>query len=168
MKNFTLLLFLSLLSSGIYAQTAVSGNISDSDGIPLIGATVSEKGTTHGTVTDFDGNFSLNVSSINATLVSSYTGFATIETALNGSTNVSIVMTEGVRLGDVQITGSRSYRRSATTTPVAVDIIDVQEIAARNGNAELNKILQYLAPSFNAQKQSGSDGAEHIDPASLR
>ena len=77
-------------------------------------------------------------------------------------------MSQGVSLGTVQVVGTRSYKRSATTTPVAVDIIDIQEIADRNGNAELNKILQYLAPSFNAQKQSGSDGAEHIDPASLR
>jgi len=150
------------------AQVTVTGTIADDAGAGLFGASVAEKGTTNGTVTDLDGNFSLSVSDANATLVVTYTGFNTQEIDLNGATNVSITLTEGVELGNIQIVGSRSYKRSATTTPVAVDIIDVQDIAAKNGNAELNKILQYLAPSFNAQKQSGSDGAEHIDPASLR
>ena len=168
MKHLFTMIFMVISVTGMIAQVAIQGNVSDSDGAPLIGASVFEKGTTNGTVSDYDGNFSLTVSSSDVIVVTSFTGFETAETALNGATNLSIVLSEGVRLGDVQITGSRSYKRTATTTPVAVDIIDVQEIAARNGGAELNKILQYLAPSFNAQKQSGSDGAEHIDPASLR
>ncbi|MEM7396637.1 MAG: hypothetical protein AAF492_30265, partial [Verrucomicrobiota bacterium] len=63
--------------------------------------------------------------------------------------------------------GSRSYNRSATDSPVAVDVIDISEIAATTGRLEINQTLQYAAPSFNATKQSGSDGADHIDPASL-
>ena len=168
MKKLLTLVFTVISFYGLMAQVTISGTVSDGDGAPLIGASIFEKGTTNGTITDLDGNFSLVVSSSDAVVVTSFTGFATTETALNGDARLVIVMNEGVRLGDVQITGTRSYKRSATTTPVAVDIIDVQEIAAKNGNAELNKILQYLAPSFNAQKQSGADGAEHIDPASLR
>ena len=168
MKSYYLGILFTISFSGLIAQSTVTGSVTDGTGVGLIGASVSEKGTTNGTTTDLDGNFSFMVNNSNSTLVISFTGFATQEVALGGSSTVDIVLVEGVRLGDVQITGSRSYKRSATTTAVAVDIIDVQEIAARNGNAELNKILQYLAPSFNAQKQSGSDGAEHIDPASLR
>jgi iron complex outermembrane receptor protein len=47
-------------------------------------------------------------------------------------------------------------------------VIDVADISAMTGRAELNQVLQYAAPSFNATKQSGSDGADHVDPASLR
>jgi iron complex outermembrane receptor protein len=168
MKHLFTMLFMAISITGLIAQVSVSGSITDDSGAGLIGASVQEKGTANGTVSDIDGNFTINVANSNATLVISYTGFETQELDLNGATSVSITLSEGVQLGNVQIVGSRSYKRSATTTPVAVDIIDVQEIAAKNGNAELNKILQYLAPSFNAQKQSGSDGAEHIDPASLR
>jgi len=51
---------------------------------------------------------------------------------------------------------------------VPVDVIDVAELATKNGSVEITQILQYAAPSFNATKQSGSDGADHIVPASLR
>jgi iron complex outermembrane receptor protein len=152
----------------ISAQYTVEGTVTDADNSPLIGVNIVEAGTVNGTITDLDGNYRLNVANSNATLVFSYTGFSSQEIPIDGQGRVNVLLSEGVALGTVQVVGTRSYKRSATTTPVAVDIIDIQEIANKNGNAELNKILQYLAPSFNAQKQSGSDGAEHIDPASLR
>lgn len=64
--------------------------------------------------------------------------------------------------------GSRSYNRSSADSPVAVDVIPIADVAATNGKVEVNQILQFAVPSFNATKQSGSDGADHIDPASLR
>jgi len=167
MKKLTFLALLLCLGLGLSAQT-VSGTITDDAGTPLIGASVIEAGTSNGTVTDINGDYSLSVQSLNSNLVVSYVGFEESVISIDGRSTVNISMLEGVQIGEVLVTGSRSYNRSSTDTPVAVDVIDVQEIAARNGNAELNKILQYLAPSFNAQKQSGSDGAEHIDPASLR
>ena len=87
---------------------------------------------------------------------------------MNGNATANVILVEGVTLGEVQVVGSRSYNRSATDSPVAVDVIDVSALAASTGKVEINQILQYAAPSFNATKQSGSDGADHIDPASLR
>ena len=66
------------------------------------------------------------------------------------------------------IVGSRNAKRTAVDTPVPVDVIDVGSLAAKNGKVEVNDLLQYAAPSFNATKQSGSDGADHVVPASLR
>ena len=167
MKKLFTLVVCAMLCIAATAQSTITGKIIDSDTQPLIGASVVERGTTNGTITDINGDFSL-IASSNAVLEVSYVGFDNQTVSLNGQTSVEIMMSEGLQIGEILVTGSRSYNRSATDTPVAVDVIDIQEIAARNGNAELNKILQYLAPSFNAQKQSGSDGAEHIDPASLR
>ena len=167
MKKLFTLVVCAMLCIAATAQSTITGKIIDSDTQPLIGASVVERGTTNGTITDINGDFSL-IASSNAVLKVSYVGFDNQTVSLNGQTSVEIMMSEGLQIGEILVTGSRSYNRSATDTPVAVDVIDIQEIAARNGNAELNKILQYLAPSFNAQKQSGSDGAEHIDPASLR
>jgi iron complex outermembrane receptor protein len=150
------------------AQHTVSGRVADDNNEPLIGVNILEQGTSNGTVTDLDGNYSLTVSSGEASLVFSYTGYSTTIIEIKGETALDVELVEGIALGAVQVVGSRSYKRSSTETPVAVDVIDIQEVATKNGNIELNRILQYLAPSFNASKQSGSDGAEHIDPASLR
>ena len=51
---------------------------------------------------------------------------------------------------------------------VPIDIISVKDVTTQSGKLEINELLQYVAPSFNANKQSGSDGADHVDPASLR
>ena len=168
MKNLLLFTLSFLFTVQLAAQHTVSGRVADDSNEPLIGVNILEKGTSNGTITDIDGNYSLSVASSNATLIFSYTGYSTTELDLNGDSSLDVELTEGIALGAVQVTGSRSYRRTATETPVAVDIIDIQEVATQNGNIELNRILQYLAPSFNATKQSGADGAEHIDPASLR
>ncbi|MEM6804457.1 MAG: TonB-dependent receptor [Bacteroidota bacterium] len=166
-KVVTLLVCFMCSVFSLYAQHTVKGKVVDENDEGLQGASILEKGTINGAMTDVDGNFSLDVASGNATLVISYVGRETKEIPLEGRKELTVSLTD-VMVLNVQIVGSRSYKRSATDTPTAVDVIDVQEVALRNGNAELNKILQYLAPSFNAQKQSGSDGAEHIDPASLR
>lgn len=168
MKRLLLALLTLLVIHQVDAQLTVTGRITDTDGLTLFGVNVAEKGTSHGTVTDLDGMYSINVANADATLVFSYVGYETKEIKLNGNTTIDVIMNEGINLGEVQVVGTRSYRRSSTETPVAVDVIDIAELSASSGKAEINQILQYAAPSFNATKQSGSDGADHIDPASLR
>ena len=165
-----LLLFtvLTLSIGGLSAQTSISGQVTGEDGEPVIGATVQAKDSNAGTITDIDGKYSLNVPTGTDMLIISYIGYQTQEIDIAGKTQVDVTMSEGITLGEIQVVGSRSYRRSATDSPVAVDVIDVADIAATTGRAELNQVLQYSAPSFNATKQSGSDGADHVDPASLR
>ncbi len=150
----------------IKLQNNVQGTVTDDSGQPLAGVNIIEKGTSNGTTTDFDGHYTIN-SPNGSTLIFSYIGFNTKEILVNSSIlNVSLV--EGMLLDAVQVVGSRSPNRTATDTPVPVDILDVAEIASSTGKVEINDILQYAAPSFNATKQSGSDGADHIVPASLR
>ena len=83
-------LFLSslilLTSTIMYAQSEIKGTVLDDLGETVIGATVLEKGTTNGTITDFDGNFSLKVEA-GTTLVISYVGYKTVAVpAQNGMT----------------------------------------------------------------------------------
>jgi len=168
MKNSFALICLLFLTTALMAQHTISGTIIDEHNIPLPGANVVEKGTSNGTTTNFDGNFSLNVRSPQSSIIVSFIGFQNQVIALNGESNINLTLAEGVSLGEVQVVGSRSYNRSATESPVAIDVIDIAEVANQTGKVEINQILQYAAPSFNATKQSGSDGADHIDPASLR
>jgi len=140
----------------------------DANNAPLIGVNIAEIGTDAGTVTDVDGSFALSVSNPNATIEASYIGYQTQAIPLDGREDLNISLLEGITLGNITVVGSRSYNRSATNSPVAIDVIDVSDIATQTGRVEINQILQYAAPSFNATKQSGSDGADHVDPASLR
>ena len=78
-----LLLFAAVLGMATAKAQTVSGTISDANG-PLPGASVLVKGTTNGTQSDFDGNYSLSNVSGDATLVVSYIGFKTAEVSVNG------------------------------------------------------------------------------------
>ncbi|GGW25828.1 TonB-dependent receptor [Arenibacter certesii] len=168
MKPLGFLTLLTLLSfSFINAQTSIAGKVTDQDGLPLVGVNIVEKGTSNGSSTDFDGNYQISVFD-NATLVFSYIGYNTTEEAVSGRETINISLTEGMLLDEVQLVGSRSPKRTSTDTAVPVDVIDIVEITTQSGRIEVNELLQYAAPSFNANKQSGSDGADHIDPATLR
>ncbi|WP_420400798.1 TonB-dependent receptor domain-containing protein [Flagellimonas sp.] len=150
-------------------QHELTGSVTDSQGSPLAGANILVKGTTNGTQADFDGNFTLELADANATLVISYLGFKTTEVAVNGQSNVAIVLEEdAARLEDVVVVGSRNPNRTATETTVPVDVIDVSTIANQGPQVSVNQILNYVAPSFTSQSQTVSDGTDHIDPASLR
>ncbi len=153
----------------VLAQHTVTGSVKDTKGQPLAGVNILEKGTYNGTATAANGSYSLTVSSPTATLIFSFIGFAKQEVTLNGQSELNIALEEGViEFGGIQVVGSRSYNRTVTETPVPVDVIDIREVTTKSGQVEINQILQYAAPSFNATKQTGSDGADHIDPATLR
>jgi iron complex outermembrane receptor protein len=169
MKKIVLVVLCTLYPAMAIAQHAVTGIVKDAAGEPLPGVNVLEKGTYNGASTNANGAYSLRVSSPNATLVFSHIGYGAQEVALNGQTELNVTLKEGViQLGDIQVVGSRSYNRTVTETPVAIDIIEIKDIAARVGQLDVNQLLQYTAPSFNSNKQSGADGADHIDPATLR
>lgn len=167
-KNFLLLIFLLGMSLVGYSQKSITGNVTDKNGEPIIGATVMEKGTSNGTSTDLEGKFALTVTDENATIVITSVGYKKAElTAANEAVAVALEE-EGVQLNEVQIVGSRNSKRTAVNTAVPIDVIDVKSVTTQSGKIEINQLLQYVAPSFNANKQSGSDGADHVDPATLR
>ncbi len=83
----------------------VSGIIMDQSGLPLAGANILEKGTTNGTQTDFDGNFSLTVADENAILVVSYLGFITTEVSVDSKSSIEITLQEdSAELDEVIVT----------------------------------------------------------------
>jgi len=106
MKKVVSLLALCLLSMGLFAQTKqVSGVVVDEKGEPVIGASVQVKGTTQGTITDFDGLFSIAVEGNAKTLVVSYVGMQSQEVAITGS-NLRVTMKENTEvIQEVVVTG---------------------------------------------------------------
>ena len=167
MKKFVFLLFL-LNVSFLFAQKDISGIVKDNSGNALPGVNIVEKGTQNGVSTDMNGSYKIKVNN-GATLVFSYVGFSEFEkTATEAVINVTLSEEGGQILKEVQIVGSRNSKRTIVNSAVPIDIINVKDVTTQSGKLEINELLQYVAPSFNANKQSGSDGADHVDPASLR
>ncbi len=148
----------------------IEGFVTDENDNPLIGATVKVIGTSQGSVTDINGKFAVDISNFPASLEISFVGYETQLFTVDGPDKaIKIALSPSASMLDqIVVVGSRSLKRSATDTPVALDVIDVEELVTTSGQVEINQLLQYAAPSFNANKQSGSDGADHIDPATLR
>ena len=163
---------LLLFSLDVAAQQAtVRGNVSDEDG-PLIGATVTVKGTTIGTSTDLDGNYELRLNPGTYMLQSSYVGYSSREQEVvvvdSDVANADFLMSVGIEVDEVVITGTRSPNRTNTDAPVPVDVIKMSELTIAAPQTNLNQLLHYAAPSFSSNTQTISDGTDHIDPASLR
>lgn len=78
----------------VMQSVSVKGQVLDGDGIPVIGASILEKGTTNGVITDIDGNYSLNVSSKNAVIVISYIGYKTVELKASDPGLANVVLKE--------------------------------------------------------------------------
>ena len=121
-RNFLLLFsFFSLLvGTSLYGQTIeITGVVQDELRDPIIGANVSIKGTARGTITDFDGNFSLSVPS-DGTLVVSYLGYNTIEIPVEGRKIFKIVLKEDVELLDeVVVIGYGTVKKEDLTGSIA-------------------------------------------------
>ncbi len=151
-----------------YSQFNLEGTIYDTTGVTLPGVNVSIKNTTKGVVTDFNGFFEIEVEE-GAILVFSYVGLKTQEIEVQREkATLKVILESSNTLSQVVLVGTRNPKRTITDSPVPVDIIDVKSVVNKTGRVEVTDLLQFAAPSFNAQKQSGADGADHITPATLR
>lgn len=148
------------------AQKTVSGKISDANGLPLAGVSIKSKKTGKTAFTAADGTFSIAVGADDQLEVTSV-GYVTQTLAATG--NLSITLSQSVEeLSQVVLVGTRRIGRVKTETTAPVDVINVGQTTAPTARMDLTSVLNYAAPSFNYNKQSGSDGADHIDLATLR
>ncbi|WP_216680121.1 TonB-dependent receptor [Hymenobacter siberiensis] len=169
MKNLLLFLFLLLGATAAQAQKiAVSGRVVGASGEALPGSTVLERGTSNGTSTGANGEFSLSVNP-GATITVQAIGYTTQQIPLNGRNSLNVRLLAAAQdLNEVVVTGSRATEgRSNILTTAPVDVISAREIKAF-AQTDVAQILSYLAPSFQSTRQTISDGTDHIDPASLR
>ncbi|GJM60295.1 TonB-dependent receptor [Persicobacter diffluens] len=155
----------------VYAQSAqmISGHVVDENGQEMPGVTVMISGTTQGTITNLDGGFELTTA-LPTNLHFSYVGYADHDLTVSSadqSLQIQLDPTD-VKLNDVVILGSRNANRALTETPVPVDIIALDEVTNSTGQMDLSQLLQFAVPSFNSNRQAGSDGSDHIDAATLR
>ncbi|MDA0880163.1 MAG: carboxypeptidase-like regulatory domain-containing protein, partial [Bacteroidetes bacterium] len=157
------LLFLGVLfvSATIAAQTTVTGTIYDAEmDAPLPGATVVVKGTAIGTVTNFDGQFTLTTDAASGSLVVSFVGYSPMTVSFDGSTDLGTVRLAGNSLDEVVVTGVVDIAVDRKT-PVAVSSISATEISTKIGNQEFPEIMS-STPGVYVTKQGGGYGDSRI------
>ncbi len=146
-----------------FAQTKISGNVVDDTNQPLPGATVLVVGTTNGTTTDFDGNFSFTTTKQQGTVKVSYVGFKTRVLKFNGRKNFGTIKLEpsAESLEEVVITGLIDIAKDRKT-PIAVSTIKAAEIQEKLGSQEFPEILN-TTPSVYTSKSGGGFGDSRIN-----
>lgn len=135
----------------------ITGQVVDSQGEPVIGATVVEKGTTNGIVTDLDGNFSLSVSSAGKIQIS-YVGFQTQEINIGANRSFKIVLKEDTELLDevVVMAYNSTVKRKLTN---AVTTVDTKQISDLASYSSVSQALQGRTPGVYINNSTGMPGS---------
>ena len=157
LKKLFLSFVLLSVSMLMYAQTEIKGTVVDTKGETIIGATVMEKGTSNGTITDFDGNFTIKVKE-GAILVFTYIGYQTAE--LPAQQDMKVTMKDDAEvLQEVVVTGYTTQRKADLTG--AISTVSVDEMAKQNENNPM-KALQGRVPGMNISADGNPSGAATV------
>lgn len=159
LRPFALFMALFLMNvSWAFAQLTVTGNAQSTSGEPLIGVNVVEKGTTNGTVTDLDGNFSLRTEK-GKTLVFSYTGFVAQENVVKG-TRMNVTLLEDTEtLDEVVVIGYGSMQRKDVTSSITSVKAEDLNVGVVTSPAQM---LQGKVPGLTVANTSDPNGAASI------
>ena len=152
---------LMLIGQNIGAQSRqVKGTVKDAAGETITGASVIEKGTSNGTTTDSDGNFTLNVSSDNVVLQFLYIGFRTQEINLNGRTSVSVTMQESSEvLSEVVVVGYGAQKKESVVG--AISQITTKDLL-NSPAANISQAIAGRIPGVITTQTSGAPGADDL------
>jgi TonB-linked SusC/RagA family outer membrane protein len=143
--------------SETYFDVQVSGKVTDENGEPLPGANILEKGTTNGTTSDVDGNFSLSVMGENSILVFSFIGYATQELPVGNQTTFNIKLAPDMRaLNEVVVVGYGTVKKSDLTG--AVSSVKGEELTAYPA-IDAVQSLQGRAAGVNISANNGAPGS---------
>ena len=146
------------INQEIQQNVKITGRVIDAGGEAIIGASIVEKGTTNGTITDFDGNFTLNVRT-NAKLVVSYVGYVTQEVMVTPNKELNIVLKEDAEtLDEVVVVGYGSVKKSDLTGAVAS--VSTKDLI-RSGNTDAVGALQGAMSGVQISRSSSKPGSEY-------
>lgn len=159
LRPFALFMALFLMNvSWAFAQLTVTGHVKSTSGDPLIGVNVVEKGTTNGTVTDMDGNFSLRVEK-GKTLVFSYIGFLSQENVVRGN-RMNITLKEDTEtLDEVVVIGYGSMQRKDVTSSITTVKAEDMNVGVITTPAQM---LQGKVPGLTIANTSDPNGSASI------
>jgi iron complex outermembrane receptor protein len=169
MRKLMLSLGLVLSSFILFAQQTITITVTDSKtGKPVPNASVKIKSTSKGASTNENGTTTLQASASDILEISSI-GYASREIKLSGQTNVNVSLeSTAIEYLDIVAVGTRGAPRAKIETAVPVDVIRINQVGLPTAKMDLTSALNMAAPSFNYNKQSGADGADHVDLGTLR
>jgi iron complex outermembrane receptor protein len=146
----------------------IKGKVTNAAGEGMPGVSIVIKGTSKGTTTDTDGNFTINADK-GQTLVLSFIGYKTQEVTIGDETTLNITLEDAsLQLSEVAIVGSRSnIARTDVERPAPIDVLNFKDLQ-NTGQVELGQMLQFTSPSFNSAKYGINGVANYADPATLR
>ena len=165
--SFFSVILMTLFTISSFAQKqSIKGKVVDNKGNALEGVTIKVAKEQTTTMSSKDGSFSI-VADNNELLEFSFIGFESKK--IKAANNLNIVLTASTTdLQEVILVGSRGTGRAKIESPVPVDVIKLSDVGINTAKMDLTSTLNYVAPSFNYNKQSGADGADHVDIGTLR
>jgi len=163
MKKIYFVMVMFFMTAIAFSQGIITGTVIDENDLPLPGASIVVQGTTNGTSTDFDGNFTIEISENAGVLVVSYIGYVTKKIPFTGSGSIEKIALapSAQELEGVIVTGVQDIAKDRKT-PVAVSTIKFAEIQEKLGSQELPEILN-TTPSIYATKSGGGFGDGRIN-----
>ena len=150
----------------VLGQNTVTGLITDSDGSALPGVNITEADSSNGSISDFDGNYTIEVQE-GASLIFSFVGFEAQKIPVNGQSVINVTLSAGEALEDIVLVGSRAPVRSKTTVALPIDVVGSEDLV-NTGQATFDKALQYRIPSFNTVQTPVNDATSLLDPYEIR
>lgn len=137
-------------------------------GDPVTSASVVMHATGKGSSVNNDGVFIIKAKAGDVLDVTSV-GYKPQSVKLAAATEITVTLEAALLdLGDIVVVGTRGAARAKTETAVPIDVIKINQVGQPTGRMDLTSVLNMAAPSFNYNKQSGADGADHIDLGTLR
>lgn len=169
-KKISILLLSLFIQVLVFAQgKTISGFVKNSEQQPVVGATIVSLPSGKGAASDEKGYFSFSIESSDSKLRITAINYDPYEAALAQQESFEIILTtSSIDLSDIVLVGTRAPGRTRLNTTAPVDVFNVGRLQLTAPQNDINQLLQYASPSFNSNRQSSSDGTEHIDPASLR
>lgn len=159
MKHYCMMLVLLMFTttSVLAQEKTVSGVVTDSQGVPLPGVNILVKGTTNGTQTDFDGNYTINAS-VGQVLVFSYVGQKTAERTIGASNTVNLQMEEDAQALEEVVVTALGIKKEKQALGYAVSEVSSEKIEQR-AEGDVARILTGKASGVQINQQSGLSGS---------
>ncbi|MGB5699745.1 carboxypeptidase-like regulatory domain-containing protein, partial [Muriicola sp.] len=156
--NGILTLLLAFIVHLTFAQEkTVSGTVTDQDGLPLPGVNIVVQGTTTGTQTDFDGNYSIR-GSAGQTLLFSYIGQRDVRVAIGASNTINVQMQEDAQALEEVVVTAQGIKKEKQALGYAVSEVS-DELLEQRAEGDVGRILTGKASGVNIQAQSGLSGS---------
>ena len=151
-----------LMATSAAAQVKVTGTVTDGKGEPIIGATVKEQGTATGTVTDFDGNYSVSVKSANSVMEISYIGYKTQTLKVSSRQTINVTLEEDNALLEEVVVVGYGVQKKATLTG-AVTQVKGDDVLKGKSTQSVASALQGTIPGLTITRTSSRPGNENTN-----